>query len=238
MSLKAIPDKYYSWLKYILVGSGIILTFSCIYQIFAAIYSQPRLIISDEVNNSMTIGLANVLEEQIKEWQPGLFLETYAVTYQIAGPEPPFLTGQANFRFAGRRQDWMGNWLSQFNANHVILRVGVSVEQRKIVDYSYSHGQPFGFDAPLNLVDWPINERELLKICGQYGGNDFQTAFEVEFVHVDADFTRPGRGWTVAYSDNASPKYFNCLVNIDSGEISIKSEYNDWQNVGNLYSNR
>lgn len=195
----------------------------------------PPLNISDEVDLTTTFVLAKELEQQVQKWQTGLFLESYNATYKFndAGEASPILTGQVYFRFAGWRHDWLGKWLSRFSANHVIVSFKFDTNQRKIVDFSYSQGEPFGFDVPLNIVNWPASELELLQICDQHGGEQFRETFKVELAHTTATVNRPGREWAVSY--NALPQYFECVINLDSGVVLVKSEQSGWRNAGNLF---
>jgi hypothetical protein len=220
--------------KYLLAAAAAAFVLFLSWMLFTAFRPWPPLTVPDEADLTATSDLASALEQQMQKWLDDLFLETYAVTYKLPGTDAgtPTLISQAHFRFAGWREDWVGKWLSRFNANHVIVRVAVDTRQRRVVDFSYSHGEAFGFDAPLNIKDWPVNEHELLRICGLHGGKNFEDTYQTESVHVDATVNRPGRVWTVVY--DASPQYFECVINIDSGSVLVKNAESDWKEVGNL----
>jgi hypothetical protein len=204
------------------------------WNIFTAFRPWPPLSIPENIDLSVTLNLANNLEEQIKQWQSDLYLETYSVAYNVTDTDSakPFLTSEANFWFVGWREDWLGQWLKRTNANHVIVRVTVDTEQRKVVDFSYMHGEGFGYDAPLNVRGWSIGEMELLQICDSYDEVNFKEVFQLEIAHVNATVNRPGRAWTVVYAN--SPQYFECTVNLDTGEIAIRSDESDWMSVDNF----
>ena len=178
--------------------------------------------------------LATSLERQVKQWQDSLFLEAYAANYFIDDEDEIHLvlTGQAYFRFIGWRDDWLGKVVKLWNSNHLIVSVAVNVDHKDVTEFSHSHGEPFGYDAPLDPSSWPVTEKELFQICDDYGGREFRVSHQIQLAHVDAATTRPGRFWTIVYGTPS--EFFKCIVNIDSGEISVKNDSSDWLDVGNL----
>jgi hypothetical protein len=194
--------------------------------------SSPKLTVPGHHFDALELGGA--LEKQVKHWQDSLFLEAYAATYRIADDNVPasVLTDKAYFRFVGWRSDWWGKLISHYNANHLIVDVTIDMEDRELVELSYSHGEPFGFDASLQVTQWPYDEKKLIQICDDFGGMEFRQAHEVHLAHVHASSTRAGRFWTVEY--NRVPEYFTCTTNLDTGEILTQREGAAWQTVGNL----
>jgi hypothetical protein len=229
------PHPYSLKTKAICIGLAVIACFLGVitWILIAALFPQAPAISSMADTQSAHI-LATSLEKQVKQWQDSLFLETYAVTYEIddEGEVRLVLTGQAHFRFVGWRDDWLGKLISHWNSNHLIARVDVDVDHEEVTEFSHSHGEPFGYDAPLSVSNWPVAEEELFQICDNYGGKRFRSARQVNRAHIRATSTRPGRFWIIDYS--TSSEYFKCSVNLDSGDISVKNEDSDWRKVGNL----
>lgn len=199
------------------------------------LFARASLAISNLDDGGSVHDLAPVVEQRIQQWHRNLYLETYSATYLLGGEGETelSLTGDVYFHFVGRRKDLWGRWLSRFNTNHMIIDATFDVERGKLVDFSYSHGEPFGYDEPLRLTEWPAKEHELIQICDDFGGKAFREQHEVALAYVHARATRPGRFWGLSYSKD--PVFFTCSINIDTGSIKIKREESDWQEVGNLY---
>lgn len=189
--------------------------------------------IPDEVNVSSLQEVAQYADHFAQRWQNSLFLTRYAATYQLIGDEhiqERILRGEIVFRYAGRRSDLLQDVAERFNVAHLLASVAVDVDQGKVVRFHHSQGSPFGYDAPLNLNEWPIGEDELFEICDAHGGKDFRLSHNVTLGHVGASAPKPGREWRLVY--NASPQSFKCIVNIDTGQISVRDSANEWREVG------
>ncbi len=169
------------------------------------------------------------VDQQFQQRFPGLFLETYAANYQFNDDGIPILTGQVYLRFAGWRKDWFGDLLT----DHSIARVEIDTNRGEMTEFEYVHGDAFGFDAPLDLTTWPVTEEKLFNICDNLGAGDFREVFQIDSVFVNATVNKPGREWTASYT--ALPYYFNCMINLDTGEILTKNERDDWLMVGSLF---
>ena len=211
----------------LILGVGVIITNNTVGPI-----SSPKLTVRGHHFGALELG--GSLEEQVRRWQDGLFLEAYAAKYRVADDNVPafVLTDKAYFRFVGWRSDWWGKLISHYNANHLIVNVTIDMEDRELIELSHSHGEPFGFDAPLQVTQWPYGEKKLLQICDDFGGMEFRQAHGVDLAHVHASSTRAGRFWKVEY--NRAPEHFTCTTNLDTGEILTQREGADWQTVGNL----
>lgn len=180
--------------------------------------------------------LGHLVEQQIQQWQEGLFLETYSASYVLSEESETelSLTGDVFLRFAGWREDLWGRWLQRFNANHMLIYVTIDADRRKLTNFSYSNGEAFGYDEPLRVTEWPTEESKLIQVCNGFGGNEFKELHNVSVALVSGTAARPGRAWTLDYNGEDSA-YFTCLINIDTGAIHIKREESDWHEVGNLY---
>ncbi|MEI2698741.1 MAG: hypothetical protein V9E94_10500 [Microthrixaceae bacterium] len=129
-----------------------------------------------------------LVDQQFQRRFPGLFLETYAATYEFDGEGIPILTGQVYLRFAGWRTDWLGDLLTK----HSIAHLEIDINQNEVTSFEYVHGDAFGFDAPLDLMTWTVNEEKLFSVCDLFGAADFRNTFHVNAVFVDATVNRVG----------------------------------------------
>ncbi len=179
------------------------------------------------------VSISSYATQFAQNWQSSVFLTDYSVTYrflQDGSSQNPIAYGETVFNFAGRRRDILQTVAERFDVYHLFASVTVDNEQRQIIRFKHSQGTPIGYDAPLKPESWPINDIELIQLCDTYGGDNFRISHDIELAHVAAASRKLGREWSLVY--NSSPHFFRCLVNIDTGQISVRDDVNDWQQVG------
>lgn len=199
--------------------------------------SEPNEPIPNTVDMTSIHSLAQYAEKRVQRWQGSLFLESYSANYIVTEQEGGLsltLTNTASFRFAGWRDDWLKEVAEKLGFAHLLAHIEIDANTRKLISFSHSQGTGFGFDAPLDIANWPLDEKELILICDQHGAMEFRQAHNEEIAGVYATSTRVGRNWEVAYGSQ-STLTFACVVNIDSGEVSIRENGSDWQEVDNIF---
>lgn len=197
---------------------------------------RPNEPLPDHVDTTSINGLATYATEYAHRWQGDLFLESYSVTYRVTDQDPKswHLTERVNFRFAGWRNDWLGNLAEMLDVAHLLASVKIDLEERKIVHFSHSQGSPFGYDAPLNTDSWMLNDLDLIAVCDDQGGRSFRDGHDTRVANIGASSRRVGREWNLTYV--AETQYFDCLINIDTGDVETRWNGGPWEEAGNLYS--
>jgi hypothetical protein len=215
------------------VGSSLVLG------IYTSLYVDqertPNQRIPDNIDVSSTRDLASFATDYAQKWQDSLYLESYSIRYLIDGREEPgdwIPTGEANFRFAGKRNDWLKAVAEALDVAHLLATVRLDLGERSIAGFNHSQGSPFGYDAPLDLELWPYDDVDLIGACDSHGGQVFREQEQPLEASVGASAYKPGRTWNLVY--RTLSKEFGCLVNLDSGEILIQQNGSGWENVGNL----
>ncbi|GAB4278555.1 MAG: hypothetical protein Kow0080_30300 [Candidatus Promineifilaceae bacterium] len=207
------------------------------WDLIATFDSEPNEPLPSTVDINSISSLAQYAEKRVQRWQDSLFLETYSANYIITEQEGVLdltLTDTVYFRFAGWRDDWLKGAAEKLGFAHLLASIEIDVNSRKLTVFNHSQGTGFGFDAPLDVVNWLLKDKELILICDQHGAREFRQTHNENRAGVYATSTRVGRNWEVAYGSQPTLT-FACVVNLDTGEVSVRENGSDWLEVDNIY---
>lgn len=189
-----------------------------------------------EVDSASIEDLAVYAERYVQDWQESLYLNSLAARFHIVELHTDsklIPTGHSSFSFAGWRRDWLQSPAELLGYAHLLARIEMDTERRVITHFSHSQGKGFGYNAPLDIADWPLYPTSLLNLCDQHGAHGFRIIHTISDVGLYAVSTRAGRQIEMTLGNNPS-NTFNCIANLDTGEVSVRQGEQPWRSVANF----